>query len=68
MAIPGQIDRALTLLDEALAVARRVGRLDEVMRCYANKTTLLDLDSRRDEALAVVKDGIAEAESRAASA
>lgn len=57
----GQIDRALALLDEALAAARHVGRLDEVMRCYANKTTLLDLDSRREQALAVVKDGIAEA-------
>ncbi|HUH07486.1 MAG TPA: response regulator transcription factor, partial [Egibacteraceae bacterium] len=57
----GKIDRALELLDEALAAARRAGRLDEVMRCYANKTTLLDLDSRREEALAVVKEGIAEA-------
>ena len=58
----GEIDRALALLDEALDAARRAGRLDELMRCYANKTTLLDLDSRREEALAVVKEGIAEAE------
>ncbi|HUH08070.1 MAG TPA: AAA family ATPase [Egibacteraceae bacterium] len=57
----GKIDRGLELLDEALAAARRAGRLDEVMRCYANKTTLLDLDSRREAALAVVKEGIAEA-------
>jgi DNA-binding CsgD family transcriptional regulator/tetratricopeptide (TPR) repeat protein len=57
----GEIDRALALLDEALDAARRAGRLDELMRCYANKTTLLDLDSRREEALAVVKEGIAEA-------
>ncbi|MEP7158184.1 MAG: LuxR C-terminal-related transcriptional regulator, partial [Chloroflexota bacterium] len=35
--------------------------LDELMRCYANKTTLLDLDTRREEALAAVKEGIAEA-------
>jgi DNA-binding CsgD family transcriptional regulator/tetratricopeptide (TPR) repeat protein len=58
----GEIDRALSLLDEAIDAARRAGRLDELIRCYANKTTLLDLDSRREEALAVVKEGIAEAE------
>lgn len=57
----GQVDRALGLLDEAIADARRAGRLDELVRCYANKTTLLDLDTRRDEALAAVKEGIAEA-------
>jgi DNA-binding NarL/FixJ family response regulator len=57
----GDIDGGLTRLDEAMATARKVGRLDEVMRCYANRTTLLDLDSRREEALAVVKEGIAEA-------
>ncbi len=57
----GEIDRGLTLLDEAAAAARSVGRLDEIMRCYANRTTLLDLDSRREQALAAVKDGIAEA-------
>ncbi|MEX2547742.1 MAG: LuxR C-terminal-related transcriptional regulator [Chloroflexota bacterium] len=57
----GDIDTGLALLDEAMATARDVGRLDEVMRCYANRTTLLDLDSRREEALAVVKEGIAEA-------
>ena len=57
----GEIDRGLGLLDEAMTTARAVGRLDEVMRCYANRTTLLDLDSRREEALAVVKEGIAEA-------
>ena len=57
----GQIDRALELLDQALVASRQAGRLDELMRCYANKTTLLDLDSRRERALAVVKEGIAEA-------
>jgi DNA-binding CsgD family transcriptional regulator len=57
----GQIDRALALLDQALVAARAAGRLDELMRCYANKTTLLDLDSRREQALAVVKEGITEA-------
>ncbi|MEA2677093.1 MAG: hypothetical protein QOJ81_1234 [Chloroflexota bacterium] len=58
----GEIDKALALLDEAIDAARKAERLDELMRCYANKTTLLDLDSRREEALAVVKEGIAEAE------
>lgn len=57
----GEIDRGLELLDEAAADARSVGRLDEIMRCYANRTTLLDLDSRREQALAAVKDGMAEA-------
>lgn len=57
----GEIDRALQLLDEALETARRSGRLDEVMRCYANKTTLLDLDTRREAAVAAVKEGIDEA-------
>lgn len=57
----GEVDRGLALLDEAMSTARMVGRLDEVMRCYANRTTLLDLGSRREEALAVVKEGIAEA-------
>jgi len=57
----GDIDRGLAMLDEAMATARKAGRLEEVMRCYANRTTLLDLDSRREEALAVVKEGIAEA-------
>ena len=57
----GEIDRGLGLLDEAMTTARAVGRLDEVMRCYANRTTLLDLDSRREQALAAVKEGIAEA-------
>ena len=38
------IDRGLALLDEAIGAAREAGRLDEVMRCYANRTTLLDLD------------------------
>ncbi|MEP7361256.1 MAG: AAA family ATPase, partial [Chloroflexota bacterium] len=58
----GEIDRGLELLDEAIEAARKAERLDELMRCYANKTTLLDLDSRRTDALAAVKEGIAEAE------
>ena len=57
----GRIDRGLELLDEALEAARKARELDEVMRCYANKTTLLDLDLRREQALAAVQEGIAEA-------
>ena len=57
----GRIDVGLKMLDEALDAARASGRLAEVMRCYANKTTLLDLDLRREQALAVVKQGIGEA-------
>lgn len=57
----GEIDRGLALLEEAGEGARRAGRLDEMMRVYANRTTLLDLDSRREQALAVVKEGLAEA-------
>lgn len=57
----GRIDRGLALLDEAFSAARLADDLDEVMRCYANKTTLLDLDLRREQALATVQEGIAEA-------
>jgi DNA-binding CsgD family transcriptional regulator/tetratricopeptide (TPR) repeat protein len=57
----GRIDRSLDLLDEAIDAARNARDLAEVMRCYANRTTLLDLDLRREEALATVQEGIAEA-------
>ncbi len=57
----GRIDAGLELLEEALVAARESGDLDEVMRCYANKTTLLDLDLRREQALAAVQEGRAEA-------
>ncbi len=57
----GRVDRGLELLDEAIEASRRAGDLAEVMRCYANRTTLLDLDLRREQALATVQEGIAEA-------
>ncbi len=57
----GDLEGGLALLREASAIARRAGRLDDLMRSYANQTTLLELDSRRAEALAVVDEGIAEA-------
>jgi DNA-binding CsgD family transcriptional regulator/tetratricopeptide (TPR) repeat protein len=62
VAYQGELARGLALLAEAARVAREAGRLDDLMRAAANRTTLLDLDSRREEALAVVEEGIAEAE------
>jgi DNA-binding CsgD family transcriptional regulator/tetratricopeptide (TPR) repeat protein len=61
LAYMGDLDAGLALLREAAAVARRAGRVDDLMRTYANHTTLLELDSRRSEALAIVDEGIAEA-------
>ena len=58
----GELDRGLMLLGEAADTARRAGRLDDLMRVGLNRTTLLDLDSRRDEALAVVTESIRDAE------
>ncbi|MGD8485492.1 MAG: LuxR C-terminal-related transcriptional regulator [Chloroflexota bacterium] len=49
----GDLERGLDLLKEASDIARRAGRLDDLMRAAANLTTLLDLDSRREEALEV---------------
>jgi DNA-binding CsgD family transcriptional regulator/tetratricopeptide (TPR) repeat protein len=57
----GQYERGLQLLEEATELSRVAGRLDDLVRSYANRTTLLDLDSRREEALAVVNEGIREA-------
>jgi DNA-binding CsgD family transcriptional regulator/tetratricopeptide (TPR) repeat protein len=57
----GDLEGGLARIREASTLARRAGRLDDLMRCYANLTTLLDLGSRRAEALAVVDEGIAEA-------
>lgn len=57
----GELDRGLTLLGEAAAIARRAGRLDDLMRVAANRTTLLDLDARREQALQVVEEGIRDA-------
>jgi DNA-binding CsgD family transcriptional regulator len=56
----GELERGLDLLADADEIARRAGRLDDLMRAAANRTTLLDLDARREEALAVVVDGIRE--------
>lgn len=61
VAYDGRLERGLELLEEATALALEAGRLDDLMRAFANRTTLLDLDSRRAEALAVVKEGIDQA-------
>ena len=57
----GDLEGGLAMLGDAAAIARQAGRLDDLMRSYANQTTLLELDSRRTEALAIVDEGIAEA-------
>lgn len=49
-------------LQEARAMAAEAGLLDDLFRAYANLTTVLDLLGRREEAVAVAKEGIAEAE------
>ncbi len=63
-----EFDRGLELLEEATEIARAEGRLDHLMRAYANRTTLLDLDSRREAALDVVKDGLRDARAGGLSA
>ncbi len=47
----GDLERGLKLLTESSDIARKAGRLDDLMRVAANRTTLLDLDSRREEAV-----------------
>jgi DNA-binding CsgD family transcriptional regulator/predicted ATPase len=42
--------------------AADLGHLDDLFRVYANLTTVLDLLGRRDEAIAIAYEGIAEAE------
>jgi DNA-binding CsgD family transcriptional regulator len=62
LAWQGDLDQGLALLQASAQVARRVGRLDDLMRAALNRTTLLDLDSRREHALEVVTAGIRDAE------
>ncbi|MDQ3938647.1 MAG: AAA family ATPase, partial [Chloroflexota bacterium] len=61
VAYMGDLERGLSLLEDATRTSRDAGRLDDLMRSYANRTTLLDLDSRREAALSVVNEGISEA-------
>jgi DNA-binding CsgD family transcriptional regulator/tetratricopeptide (TPR) repeat protein len=53
---------AVRRLREARDQAAELGRLDDLFRVYANLTTVLDLLGRRDEAIAIAYEGIAEAE------
>jgi DNA-binding CsgD family transcriptional regulator/tetratricopeptide (TPR) repeat protein len=53
---------AVELLRQIRDQAADLGRLDDLFRVYANLTTVLDLLGRRDEAIAVAYEGIAEAE------
>jgi DNA-binding CsgD family transcriptional regulator/tetratricopeptide (TPR) repeat protein len=58
----GRADRAVARLEEALAIAVALGRLDDAFRARANLATVLDLDGRRDEAVEVARQGIRAAE------
>ena len=62
LAWQGKLDQGLALLKASSAVARREGRLDDLMRAALNRTTVLDLDARREQALEVVTVGIRDAE------
>jgi DNA-binding CsgD family transcriptional regulator/tetratricopeptide (TPR) repeat protein len=53
---------AVELLRRTRDQAAELGHLDDLFRVYANLTTVLDLLGRRDEAIAVAYEGIAEAE------
>lgn len=53
---------AVWMLRETRDEAAQMGRLDDLFRVYANLTTVLDLLGRRDEAIAIAYEGIAEAE------
>ena len=57
----GDLEAGLALLEKSAVIARQAGRLDDLMRVAANRTTLLDLDSRREEALAVVQASLEDA-------
>ena len=53
---------AVQMLRQTLVDAAALGRLDDLFRVYANLTTVLDLLGRREEAIAIAYEGIAEAE------
>ncbi|MEX1345117.1 MAG: AAA family ATPase [Candidatus Limnocylindrales bacterium] len=57
----GDGEEGLRLLEQAAVLARAAGRLDALMRVAGNRTYLLDLDLRREEALAVVQEFLADA-------
>ncbi len=53
---------AVWMLRQTRDQAAELGHLDDLFRVYANLTTVLDLLGRRDEAIAIAYEGIAEAE------
>ena len=53
---------AVEMLRRTRDEAAQLGRLDDLFRVYANLTTVLDLLGRRQEAIAIAYEGIAEAE------
>jgi DNA-binding CsgD family transcriptional regulator len=63
LAYLGQLDRGLALLEASAIAARKGGRLDDLMRAALNRTTLLDLDARRTQALDVVTASVRDARS-----
>jgi DNA-binding CsgD family transcriptional regulator/tetratricopeptide (TPR) repeat protein len=57
-----QPEPAVEMLRKTRDEAAQLGRLDDLFRVYANLTTVLDLLGRREEAIAIAYEGIAEAE------
>jgi len=55
-------ESAVQMLRKTRDEAAQLGHLDDLFRVYANLTTVLDLVGRRQEAIAVAYEGIAEAE------
>jgi DNA-binding CsgD family transcriptional regulator/tetratricopeptide (TPR) repeat protein len=55
-------EHAVEMLRRTRDEAAELGYLDDLFRVYANLTTVLDLLGRREEAIAVAYEGIAEAE------
>ncbi|MGZ4355062.1 MAG: hypothetical protein ACXVZ4_16135, partial [Gaiellaceae bacterium] len=53
---------SVEMLRQTKEEAASLGRLDDLFRVYANLTTVLDLLGRREEAITVAYEGIAEAE------
>jgi DNA-binding CsgD family transcriptional regulator/tetratricopeptide (TPR) repeat protein len=53
---------AVEMLRQTRDQAAELGHLDDLFRVYANLTTVLDLLGRREEAIAIAIEGIAEAE------
>lgn len=58
----GRSPAALDNLQAALAIAAELDRPEDAFRARANLATVFDLDGRREEALAVARDGIGAAE------